>query len=818
MNYLCSVFRFCKSSRRFKGGSLLSLFLALALLTSHAQAAQVTLAWDPVVDDRVDGYRVYVGTSSRSYDRSIDVGATTTYTVSGLDDSRTYYFAATAYDKDRDLESDYSEEVAYTTPPPPPALASIAVSGPTTVNEKSSAQYTATATYTDGSTVNVTSSAIWSENSSFASISSSGLLSTQAVSRDQSAVITATYQGKADSLTVTIKNNPPALASIAVSGPTTVSEESSAQYTATATYSDGSRVDVTDASAWSTDCARAVISAGGRLEVFSLPGDEICTVTSTYGGKGDSFSLTLADQPAPVPQSAISMELGEVRIGSSWQQVSFSSPFDSPVVVAKPLSASDPEPATVRIRNVTASGFEIRVQEWDYLDGNHGQETVAYLAMEKGIYRLEDGTLIQAGTLSSEPGEGPHVYYFPGAFGTEPVVIASPVSENHSGALTTRIQAVTDTGFEYRLQAQEAASAAPGRETLAYVAWEPSRGTLNDLAFEVGKTASAFTEAETALAFAAPFSQEPVFLAGLQSENDADPATLRTVSKGPDGATLRVEEEQSQDLEQEHAAESVGYLAFSPLAGTEDQDGDGLTDAQETTLYGTDPAKADTDADGLTDGQEVAIWGSQWEADPDGDGLINLLDPDADGDGFLDGKEYGLGSNAADARSVPATVLRLKAGWNLISFSRTPADTHIEKVLAGISGKYESVWTSQDGMWQVHDPDNPGFSTLQRMAPGVGYWIYLKEDAELAVQGSEAPKAVQLKAGWNLVGFNESRPLSVNQALASIKGRYLSVWTYSDNVWQVYYPDNPGFSTLTELSPGQGYYIQVQEDCTWTLP
>ncbi|MFL5357931.1 Ig-like domain-containing protein [Archangium sp.] len=62
---------------------------------------------------------------------------------------------------------------------------------------------------------------------------------------------------------------------------------------------------------------------------------------------------------------------------------------------------------------------------------------------------------------------------------------------------------------------------------------------------------------------------------------------------------------------------------------TADSDGDGLTDAQETTL-GTDPFDDDTDNDGLTDGYEVST------------SKTNPLKKDTDGDGLQDGTELGL--------------------------------------------------------------------------------------------------------------------------------------------------------------------------------
>jgi hypothetical protein len=42
-----------------------------------------------------------------------------------------------------------------------------------------------------------------------------------------------------------------------------------------------------------------------------------------------------------------------------------------------------------------------------------------------------------------------------------------------------------------------------------------------------------------------------------------------------------------------------------PPGRPNDRDSDGLFDADETNVYGTNPDKADTDGDGLDDGQEV---------------------------------------------------------------------------------------------------------------------------------------------------------------------------------------------------------------------
>jgi hypothetical protein len=80
-----------------------------------ANAATVTLAWAKNSEPDIAGYKMHYGTTSGSYDYSVDVGNYTSCTISGLQEGTTYYFAATAYDTDN-FESNLSEEFAYKIP------------------------------------------------------------------------------------------------------------------------------------------------------------------------------------------------------------------------------------------------------------------------------------------------------------------------------------------------------------------------------------------------------------------------------------------------------------------------------------------------------------------------------------------------------------------------------------------------------------------------------------------------------------------------------------------------------------------------------
>ena len=74
--------------------------------------------------------------------------------------------------------------------------------------------------------------------------------------------------------------------------------------------------------------------------------------------------------------SAQTLTLKAARVSGvtgQWRSVSFGQTFTTPIVVAGPLSNFDKQPAGVRVRNVTATGFEVKAQEWDSQDGVHGR-------------------------------------------------------------------------------------------------------------------------------------------------------------------------------------------------------------------------------------------------------------------------------------------------------------------------------------------------------------------------------------------------------------------------------------------------------------
>ena len=367
-----------------------------------------------------------------------------------------------------------------------------------------------------------------------------------------------------------------------------------------------------------------------------------------------TFANIRADHTLKVDFAAV-LEVGELQVDHNWKRIAFRNPFIDPVVVAKPTTYNNADPAVVRIRNLDQTGFEVRLQEWDYLDGTHDREKLSYLAVEQGRHTLSDNVQIEAGYIDNATINSFSNTAFRQVFSVKPVVVTSITSTNEADAVTGRMRRITSAGFDYRLQEQELNPKQHAQEQVAYIAWTPSTGIVDGLSFEVANAGALINQRPQQQAFSSSFAQAPAFIADMQTTNGYDTANLRAHHAEPLGIVLQVDEEQSKDSEIYHAGEQIGYLAFGvSLVETDaDYDGDGLTDADEIHIYGTSALAHDTDGDGLADGDERLFWAAAWNLDHDGDGVINLLDRDADNDNHLDGAEHSAGSDPADPFSTP---------------------------------------------------------------------------------------------------------------------------------------------------------------------
>lgn len=285
--------------------------------------------------------------------------------------------------------------------------------------------------------------------------------------------------------------------------------------------------------------------------------------TSTSIGT-TSISTTSTTSTAASVASALHLEAGEIAVTSDWRKVSFASNYQQPIVVTGPLSKNDQAPVTVRLRNVTGTGFEIRLIQWPYQRTAHGTETISYLVLEQGRHTLADGRRIEAGQLTGSTGKS--TVSLKSSFINTPMVFTAITSCNDTEAISGRVLSVAKTGFSYIFQMQERnRSLSHSAEKVHYVAWEPGVGQIGTARYETAVPTQIFTSAWKAVALQSTFKKAPLLFAEMQSSNGLNPAVLRVQQTTAKGFQILIQEEQSLDREMFHTAEKIGYLAIDPI-------------------------------------------------------------------------------------------------------------------------------------------------------------------------------------------------------------------------------------------------------------
>jgi hypothetical protein len=274
---------------------------------------------------------------------------------------------------------------------------------------------------------------------------------------------------------------------------------------------------------------------------------------------------------------------------SQWHTFDFPETYSNPIVVMGPPSCNDSSPTTIRVKDVESNGFKFQMEEWDYLDGIHGEETISFLAMEEGVHRI-DGKTWEAGRICCPKYEDWVSVNFK-SWGFKccggVIVLAQAVTDNLDFPLVTRVKDVTPYGFKVMIQNEENNEDLYGLchdkpEIIHYIAIQTGSGRINDdEIFTVSKTTPGQTPAINHEWNTVEFPvidtvNAPVFLAGMQTfradmkkhrcEIESDPASLRYKDLTNTEVTVKVEEEQSADLEVEHTAEDIGYLAVFKTA------------------------------------------------------------------------------------------------------------------------------------------------------------------------------------------------------------------------------------------------------------
>ncbi len=284
-----------------------------------------------------------------------------------------------------------------------------------------------------------------------------------------------------------------------------------------------------------------------------------CTSTGTDNNSGTSFFNTeLWDAFNARTEFASGTAVGDQATVNGFRSIGLGKTLTSPIVVMGPPSFNGGNPTSMRVRAVDSFNFQYQIEEWDYLDGTHISENIGYLAIEAGRGTL--GSLdVEAGAVNIN--QNWTTVTFSSAISPTPVVVAQTVTRNGGQAVTTRIRNVSSTGFEVRLQEEEANDGNHVIETVHWIALETGSSIENGVPIAAGRTDDAITNSFANVDFGTSIS-DPVLLADMQTFDGPDTATLRHRNLTSSGVEIKVEEELSGDDEINHTTEVVGWIVF----------------------------------------------------------------------------------------------------------------------------------------------------------------------------------------------------------------------------------------------------------------
>ena len=299
----------------------------------------------------------------------------------------------------------------------PAALQSIAITpSPSSVDVGFTEQLTATGSYTDGSTQNVTTAANWTSSApSVATIGpSTGLVT--AVSGG-----TVTISATIGSISVTTQLSVAALESIAIiPNPITVELRSSQQLSATGTYSDGSTQNVTIAANWTSDTP-SVATVGPSTGLVTAVSGGSATITATIGSITGTAPLSVP----PLQSIVVTPVLMSIGVGGNQQFAAtgiFSDGSRQNVTTWATWASGTPSVATIGSSTGFATGVSVGTATVSATIGSIAG--TALLSVPSGVYSgawllkgsmatarashtatlLENGTVLAAGGINSAGG------------------------------------------------------------------------------------------------------------------------------------------------------------------------------------------------------------------------------------------------------------------------------------------------------------------------------------------------------------------------------------------------------------------------------
>ena len=245
------------------------------------------------------------------------------------------------------------------------------------------------------------------------------------------------------------------------------------------------------------------------------------------------------------------------NVTTEWKTVRFPIDFLSiPAVFTQLSSDHEKQSVTVRIRNVSDSQFDIRLQEQDASDKIHARENVSWVAIETGP-ATNNPMLLKAGIITANHNWTNLLFEAP--YSSSPVFLANMQTSVDIDPASMRYKSLSGTGVDLRVQEETSVSSdiPHAVESVAYLAMNSGklRNKKGEAFGEAGKLS--LTDQWQTVNLLHKY-HNPVVIANGLSFNESDPALVRVRNVTDTSFQIQIDEWDAYDSI--HIAETVSYL------------------------------------------------------------------------------------------------------------------------------------------------------------------------------------------------------------------------------------------------------------------
>ncbi|MCF7810315.1 carboxypeptidase regulatory-like domain-containing protein [bacterium] len=173
---------------------------------------------------------------------------------------------------------------------------------------------------------------------------------------------------------------------------------------------------------------------------------------------------------------------------------------------------------------------------------------------------------------------------------------------------------------------------------------------------------------------------------------------------------------------------------------------------------------------------------------------------------ILDVELYVVDNPCCNTRDIELLI-----GWNTVSTNIQPDDHYnIEGLLSALVRNHQLIMMKNDA-GNFYRPEN-NYNDISGWFCHEGYQMLMSEAATLTLEGESVLKTdpIDLNEGWQLVSYYPRYEIEATDALVSIADNLIIA---KDGYGNFYLPEWDGFCNMGNMRAGQGYFINVDEDC-----